>query len=349
MLSHQVTPPPKAASGDRIAVLSPSFAAPGAFPQIHTQAMQRLREVTGLVPVEYPTTRQVGASPAQRAHDLNTAFADPSIRAVIATIGGDDQIRVIGHLDPDLARADPKPFLGYSDNTHLHHWLWTHGIGSYYGGSTQVHLGPGPGVEPIHVASLRAALLDGGTLDLADPGYSQDFGIDWADPRALTETGEYEPTTGYAWAGPTRMVTGPTWGGCLEVLDWILMAGRFTCTPDSLAGAILLIETSELLPSAQEVTWRLRAMGERGLLGPLAGVLAARPPVSDVDRRPEPAERERLRWAQAEAIMETVGEYNPDAVVCAGVPFGHTAPQWIIPHGGAVTLDPERGTVTATY
>lgn len=57
----EVVHPPKARPGDRIAVLSPSFAAAGAFPAVHEQAMRRLTEVTGLVPVEFPTTRQVGA------------------------------------------------------------------------------------------------------------------------------------------------------------------------------------------------------------------------------------------------------------------------------------------------
>lgn len=53
--------PPKPSAGDRVAVVSPSFAAPGFAPAVHEQAMKRLREVTGLVPVEYPTTRKLGA------------------------------------------------------------------------------------------------------------------------------------------------------------------------------------------------------------------------------------------------------------------------------------------------
>ena len=121
---HDLVPPPKAHRGERIAVLSPSFAAAGAFPAVHEQAMRRLSEVTGLIPVEYPTTRKVGASALERAADINAAFADPSIRAILAVIGGEDQITVIPHLDAGLARADPKPFLGTSDNTNLHHWLW---------------------------------------------------------------------------------------------------------------------------------------------------------------------------------------------------------------------------------
>ena len=98
-------------------MLSPSFAAAGAFPAVHEQAMRRLTEVTGLVPVEFPATRKVGATPAERAADVNAAFADPGIRAIVAVVGEDDQITVIPHLDAALARRDPKPFLGYSDNT----------------------------------------------------------------------------------------------------------------------------------------------------------------------------------------------------------------------------------------
>jgi muramoyltetrapeptide carboxypeptidase LdcA involved in peptidoglycan recycling len=83
--------PPKAVPGDRVAVLSPSFAAPGFAPEVHEQAMRRLAEITRLRPVEYPTTRRLGASPQDRAADLNAAFADPGIRAVLATIGGNDR------------------------------------------------------------------------------------------------------------------------------------------------------------------------------------------------------------------------------------------------------------------
>ena len=54
--------PPKARPGDKVAVLSPSFAAPAVAPEVHEQALRRLRDVTGLVPVEYPTTRRLGAS-----------------------------------------------------------------------------------------------------------------------------------------------------------------------------------------------------------------------------------------------------------------------------------------------
>ena len=111
--------PGKLVPGDRVAVLSPGFAAPGRFPKVHELAMLRLREEIGLEPVEYPTTRQVGASPQARAADLMAAFADPKIKAILATIGGDDQITVLPFLDPEVALANPKAFAGFSDCTNM--------------------------------------------------------------------------------------------------------------------------------------------------------------------------------------------------------------------------------------
>lgn len=331
--------PQKADPGDKVAVISPSFAAPGVAAAVHEQAMRRLTEVTGLRPVEYPTTRKVGASAEERAADLNAAFADPQIRAVLATIGGEDQITVVPHLDAAVVRADPKPFLGYSDNTNLLSWLWTQGVGAFHGGSTQVHLGPGPAVDPCHRAALRAALLTGESLEVIDPGESEDFGRDWADPAALTEYGDRAPTEPWTWAGPARSVTGRTWGGCAEILQWILAAGRFPSDPKVLEGGVLLIESSEDLICAREFGWILRCIGERGLLAAVDAVLVARPPASNFDTQPTAAERSTYRAQQRDTALEVIGSYNPDAVVCIGVPFGHTRPQWLLPYGGEVTVD----------
>ncbi|MCI1020347.1 LD-carboxypeptidase [Microbacterium sp. C5A9] len=339
---------PRPVAGDKIAVLSPAFAAPAVAPELHEQALRRLTEHTGLIPVEYPTTRQLGASPQDRAADVNAAFADPSIRAIVATIGGDDQILVVPHLDPTLALADPKPFVGYSDNTNILNWLWSLSIRGYYGGSTAVHLGPGPAVDAVHLASLRAALLDGGDLEITEPGESQDVGLRWADPRALSEYGERIATPEWTWAGPDVRVEGRTWGGCLEVIDQLALADRLP-SPETLQGGILLLETSEERPAASWVARWVRGLGERGILDAVAGVVVARPPVSDFEFQPSAEEADALRAAQRDVVIETVARYNPEAVVCVGVPFGHTRPQWIVPYGGIMTLDGAARTVHAAY
>jgi muramoyltetrapeptide carboxypeptidase LdcA involved in peptidoglycan recycling len=339
---------PKLVPGDRVAILSPAFAAPAVAPALHEQALRRLRDHTGLVPVEYPTTRALDASPEERAADVNAAFADPSIRGILATIGGDDQILVVPHLDPALAVADPKPFIGYSDNTNILNWLWRLGVTGYYGGSTAVHLGPGPAVDDVHLRSLRAALIDGGSIELTEPGESEDVGRRWTDPRALTENGDRVPTEEWTWVGPQSRVDGRTWGGCLEVIDQLALADRLPALAD-LQGTILLLETSEERPAASWVGRWIRGLGERGILDAVAGVVVARPPVSDFDFRPTPADAEALRAAQRDTVIETVARYNADAVVCVGVPFGHTRPQWILPYGGRISLDGASRTVTADY
>lgn len=339
---------PKLIPGDRVAILSPAFAAPAVAPALHEQALRRLTELTGLIPVEYPTTRELGATPQARAADVNAAFADPSIRAILATIGGDDQILVVPHLDPALPVADPKPFVGYSDNTNILNWLWSLGVQGYYGGSTAVHLGPGPGVDDLHLRSLRALLLDGGELEITEPGESEDVGRRWNDPRSLVEFGERTPTEPWTWAGPARQVEGVTWGGCLEVIDGLAFADRLPAT-EALEGAILLLETSEERPPAGWVARWLRGLGERGILGAVAAVVVARPPVSDFEFHPTPAEAAALRAEQRDAVVEVVGRYNPEAVICVGPPFGHTRPQWILPYGGTMVVDGATRTIVAEY
>lgn len=59
------------------------------------------------------------------AADLNSAFRDPGVRAIIATRGGKGAYRIVDDLDTDAARRDPKPVVGFSDITHIHLALWT--------------------------------------------------------------------------------------------------------------------------------------------------------------------------------------------------------------------------------
>ena len=68
------TYPEKPRPGDRAAVLSPSAGLPAVFPAVYEQGLGRIREVFGLIPVEYPTTRKMDAPPertgARRARRL---------------------------------------------------------------------------------------------------------------------------------------------------------------------------------------------------------------------------------------------------------------------------------------
>ena len=329
--------------------MSPSFAAPAVFPAIHELAMDRLRTELGVVPVEYPTTRRRGASPRDRAADLAAAFGDPSIRAVMATIGGDDQITVLPHLDPEIVAADPKPFFGYSDNTNLLNWLWNVGIVGYHGGSTMVHLGRGAGLHPVSTASLRSALFTGDEMQIMPVDDFSEDEVDWATPDALTSAGPIQPSGGWAWHNADRAVSGPTWGGNLEVLHWNLAASRWIREADDYAGCILLIETSEEMPSPTEVTRMLRNMGERGLLAQFPAVVIGRPKASSRESPRAPEQRSAYRSEQREAVLQALEAYNPEALAVFGVDFGHTDPQWIIPYGGTMHIDGPGRTIHVQY
>jgi muramoyltetrapeptide carboxypeptidase len=70
-----------------------------------------------------------------RLADLNDAFRDPEVRAVIATRGGAGAYRIADRIDFDAVRADPKPLVGFSDITNLHLALWTHArLATIHGG-----------------------------------------------------------------------------------------------------------------------------------------------------------------------------------------------------------------------
>ncbi len=346
-MSHELKIPPSVAPGDRVAVLSASWPAPAHFPAVHEQAMQRLRTDFGLEPVEFGTTRRAG-SPQERAADIDAAFADPSIRAVLATIGGDDQITVRKHLDPRLPVADPKPFVGYSDNTNLLNWLWYHGVAGVHGGSTQVHLGPGLAIDEQHLKSLRCALF-GGEVTLRPVARSRDVGISWDDPRSLTDRAPDEEAEPWTWHGPAGVVSGPTWGGNIEVLQWNLAAGRWIRPAESYAGCVLVLEASEERPSAEQVYRMLRTMGERGLLSVCPALVWGRPPVGDHDTRPSAAEAMAARQLARDAVLRAVSEYNPQMLVVLDVDLGHTSPQWIVPYGGRLTVDGDTHEITAHF
>ncbi|GIF44913.1 muramoyltetrapeptide carboxypeptidase LdcA involved in peptidoglycan recycling [Actinoplanes xinjiangensis] len=339
----------KLSPGDRVAVVSPSFAAPALFPAVHELALHRIRDVLGLEPVEFPTTRRHGASPADRAADLMAAWADPSIRAVFATIGGNDQITLLPYLDPEVFRADPKPFLGFSDNTNLLNWLWFHGIPGFHGGSTMVHLARGAGIDPEHLTSLRAALFEKTELEIRPlPEFCEEE-LGWDRPEALTQSPPSVPSPGWFWHQPDRVVTGPTWGGCLEILHANLAAGRWIHPAERYAGSVLLLETSEEMPSGDEVFTMVRNAGERGLLRQFPAVLVATAKGTALfDPRP-PEQRAAYREEQRAAVLNAMAMYNPEAMVVFGVDFGHTAPQWVLPYGGRITVDGPARRIVADY
>jgi len=319
------------------------------FPDVHERGMRVLREELGLLPVEYETTRRLNATPAERAADLMAAFADPRTTAIMATIGGDDQLTVLPHLDAEFIRAHRKAFFGYSDNTNLLNWLWNQGIVGYHGGSTMVHLARGGRPHPVSLASLRRALFTSGEASVDPvPSFADTFG-DWADPSSLGREVPGSPEPGWTWDGPPRLVSGPLWGGNLEILHWNLAAGRWIRPVEDYRGCVLMLETSEEMPSADEVFRMLRNMGERGLLAQFPAIVVAKPKAWDPVRDESEQERARYRSDQRDAVLRAAATYCPDATIVFGPDLGHTDPQYVVPFGGRMTVDAPARRLSVQY
>ncbi|MEV7995088.1 S66 peptidase family protein [Streptomyces sp. NPDC086077] len=342
--------PPKPSPGDRIAVISPSSGLPGLFPLPHELGLERLRKEYGLEPVEYPATRRMGSTPQERAADIHAAFADPDIRAVIASIGGDDQITVLPLLDRELIQTDPKPFFGMSDNTNLLAFLRNCGIVGYHGATVMCELGRPGSLHPQTAESLRAALFTSGPYELRPAERWRDVSRDWADPATFEAEPETRPGDGWTWVNADRVVEGRGWGGCLEVLGWLLMADR-EIAPDlaEYDGGVLFLETSEDMPSAEEVFRTLRNMGERGLLRRFPALLMGRPKTWSFDRPNSPEEGARYAAEQREAVLRALRAYAPETLVVLDVDLGHTDPQLVIPYGGLIRVDGPARRITVTY
>ncbi|MFF9239420.1 S66 peptidase family protein [Streptomyces sp. NPDC014801] len=342
--------PPKPSPGDRIAVLSPSAGLPALFPRPFELGLRRLREDFGLEPVEYPTTRTLGATPRERADDLHAAFADPEVKAVIASIGGEDAITVLPLLDRELVRAHPKPFFGMSDNTNLLAFLYSTGIVAFHGASVMAELGRPGALHPQTADSFRAALFTSGPYELRPAERWRDVDRDWADPASFDGEPETRPGTGWTWVNPGRVVEGRAWGGCLEILGWLLMADREISHDLSVYdGGVLLLETSEEMPSAREVFRTLRAMGERGLLQRFSALLMGRPKTWSLERPTTPEEGARYAAEQREAVLRALRVYAPHLPVVFDVDFGHTDPQLVLPYGGVIRVDGPARRITVTY
>jgi muramoyltetrapeptide carboxypeptidase LdcA involved in peptidoglycan recycling len=328
----------KLSKGDKVAILSPSFAAPGRFPEVYKLGLERLQNVFGLVPVEYPTTAKLGATAKERTADLIAAFTDPEIKAVIATIGGNDQVTYVKNLPKEPFVQNQKPFFGFSDNSHLENFLFLNGIPSYYGGSIFTQFAMQGSMDDYTVEYLRHALFEEGEFELKASETYNDMGLDWNDVTLLQTKRQHWPNTGLVWSGE-QPAEGVLWGGCLESIDEMLRHGVEIPTLEQFGDIVLMIETSEGIPEADYVFRVLRALGGRGILERVRGVLVGRAKAWEFNKQKSMEEKEEYRKKQQETVLQVVRAYNSNIPVVQNMNFGHTDPQIPMPYGNKVRID----------
>ena len=338
----------KLSKGDQVAIISPSAGLPAIFPLVQDLGLERLRNVFGLTPVEYPTTRTMGASLEDRARDVMAAFADPANKAVFTSIGGEDQIKLIKHLDPQVFLDNPKPFFGFSDNTHLHNFLWGLGIPSYYGSAVMTQLAMQGQMNEITKNSLNHALFDEGEYEMEVADQYNDEGLDWSVAENLTKSRKMEPNDGLIWDGNTN-AEGILWGGCIESMVAQSSAGIYLPQTEDLDGTILFIETAEDIPDHWIIDYMLTGIGERGWFDKFQAVIVGRPKAWEFDKQKNTEAKAEYRKLQRETVLKTVREYNKTIPVVQNVDFGHTDPQVVLPNGNRVRIVSTSKKIYVTY
>ena len=338
----------KLKKGDKVAILSPSFAAPGKWPQVYELGLKRLKEMFELEPVEFPATKKVGASKEERSKDLIDAYENQEIKAVISSLGGDDQITYIKNLPPEPFVSNPKPFFGFSDNTHFLNFLWLNGIPSFYGGALFTQFAEQGSMNEYTVKYLKLALFEQGETEIEASDKYSDIGLDWSNTENLTKHRLYEPNEGWIWDG-NNSAEGISWGGCMESIDELLRHGVSVPSLEDFSNVILLTETSEEIPPASYVCRVYRALGERGILERIKAILVGRPKAWEFDKQNNKEEKEKYRKEQGESIIDTVRKYNRSIPVIQNLDFGHTEPQIPVPYGTSARIDSQNKKIFLTF
>ncbi len=140
-----------------------SWGAAGDLPYRYQKGKERLNKIFNLEVTETQHALQpaqwIYNNPEARANDLMEAFSDPSVKAIISNIGGDDSIRMLPYIDLDIIRNNPKIFLGFSDSTITHFICLKAGLSSFYGTSLLVGFAENVSMHDYQISDIKRTLF----------------------------------------------------------------------------------------------------------------------------------------------------------------------------------------------
>lgn len=335
-----LTKPRRLNPGDSVAIVSPSWGGPAALPAIYALGRRTLEEQLGLKIVEMPHTladaEWLSRHPEARAEDLHAAFGDPSIAAVIASIGGEDSVGLIPHLDLRVIAQNPKIILGFSAVTSIHFACMKAGVTSFYGPNLMPSLAAQGEPFDYAVQAIKRALFESapvGRMEANFCGWTEqtfDLILATAKDRLL------HPSTGPRVLQGSGRANGPLIGGCAEVLE--RLKGTAWWPPlDAWRGAIMFYETFAAAP-AQVASW-LRDFAVQGILGALSGIVFGRPGAVTAEQHKE---------YDAALICSLAENGLVDLPVMTNMDFGHTDPVFTLPYGVNAEIDCDAMTFSLT-
>ena len=331
------TKPDRLRKGDAIAVASHSWGGPSLFPHIYTRGIQNLEDFFSVKIKEYPTAR-MGADhlykdPQGRARDINEAFADDEVRAIVASIGGDDSVRILPYLDIDTIKKNKKICLGYSDSTTILAYLNSLGLVTFHGplitaGFSQMDK------FPVEFRTHIERMLFNPTATYMYKPYQQWSEGDpaWSKPENVGLINDaHANEDGWHWLQGTDRVSGELFGGCVEVLE-VMKSTDFWPNAEFWRGKILFFETSSDYGAfPKQFKFDLRNYGMQGIFDKIAGLIIGRP------RDYTPEQKDQLDKFTVEVVGTEFG--RKDLPIISNMDFGHTDPQFILPLGIKAEID----------
>ncbi|HEL9644734.1 TPA: LD-carboxypeptidase [Streptococcus suis] len=186
---------------------------------------------------------------ASRVADLEAAFADESVDAILTTIGGFNCNELLPYLDFDLIARHPKIFCGYSDTTALLNAIYAKTGMPTYMGPAYSSFKMVQGQEYQTEAWLKAVTLDSYELT-PSPEWSSDA---WYLPDAPRT---FYPTDWKVY-NPGR-ASGIAIGGNISTLN-LLTGTEFAPKPDKYILFLEEAEDDDYLIIARHLTALLQA------------------------------------------------------------------------------------------
>jgi muramoyltetrapeptide carboxypeptidase LdcA involved in peptidoglycan recycling len=318
--------------GDTIAILAPSGGAARLFPHRLERGASAL-ESLGFKCRIYPTCSNFlegkAGTPEERAADINSAFADNGVHAIMAVIGGVCSNEIVELLDYETIRTNPKIFCGYSDTTVVHNALAKRAnLVTFYGPCLMTQFGEYPEPLAFTVKSFLKTTMcsDGYGRVESSPVWSDEI-LDWSKKLDLSRPRVLKPNYGAIWLREGK-ASGLISGGCLHTVHQ-LQGTPIKC---EMRNRILLLEVpaGQSLNDAYPLSYveaQLVDLRLAGVFNEISGLLIGRPPFYS-------AESAELLF---EAVKKVTSSYS--FPILAGLDFGHTDPMVTIPLNVLCSID----------
>lgn len=323
--------PDKLKKGDKVATISISFGTATVFPKRYKAGIEELKRKFDVEVEELPNSLKphtwLQDHPEGRAEDFMTAIEDKDIKAIICNIGGNDSVRFLKYLDVEKIKHNPKIFLGYSDATAVHVFLYKLGITSYYGPTIMAGFAENGGMQSYSYDCLKKMICDD-KCDIIYPnheGWTNEF-LDWGNSDNQKIKRKLNKSCPPKLLQGTKNVRGHLIGGCLESLE-LLKGTDYFFNKSDFDGAILFLELSDINLGSNYFMKCLRNYGLMGCFDKIKGLMIGRPGEFFDDM----SKLDTFDDLTVRVVAKEFG--HPELPIISRMDFGHTEPMMTLPYG----------------